>query len=233
MSTNAEIILEGSYLYFQKEMNYSQENFKLVHFPEAQTYHIYAEILSRIETGEFLKIMVRQEMDHHFHPLFVRIEKSLGNRYAQEVFQLDTAGQTLKYTFQNSQLTQDFTRNFNSKHYLTSPAFSTSGIFTLSKKFDSTGRTPIVFLSTHNDWTYEHPPEEKIVYAEYKTRDMHDFQLNNNYLSASHLCLYEQDTSQASSEPPVEIFLSKHYGIPYQLLHGDQKIVIKNLKKNT
>ncbi len=86
MSINAEILLEGSYLYFNKDHNYSQENFKFVQFPESQMFHIYSEILSRIETGEFLKMMIRFEMNYHYQPLFVRIEKSLGNRYCQEVF---------------------------------------------------------------------------------------------------------------------------------------------------
>jgi hypothetical protein len=231
MSTNAEIILEGEYLYYQKEVNYSQENFKLVSFPDTKTFHIYAEILSRIENGEFLKVVVDFEMNQNYFPTFVRIEKSLGNRYSQEIFNFDLHSQELKYVFQNSKGSQDFTRPLGAKHYLTSPAFSTSSIFTLSKKLDASGRTPISLIGSQNDWTYEHPPEEKVVFAEFKSREIPDFKLNNTPLSASHLCLYEFDTSAMTSEIPVEIFLSKHYGLPYQLIHGDQKIVIKNLKK--
>lgn len=232
MSQKAEILLEGSYLYFQKDVNFSQENFKLIALPETQSYQVYAEILSRIETGEFLKILVRYEMNQHFVPNMVRIEKSIGNKYAQEVFKVDTVSQELHYTFQNSQMTQEYNRPFNSKHYLTSPALSTTGIFTMTKKFDATGRTAVVLLSSDNEWTYTGPPTEKIIYAEYKVRDMDDFQLNGNALTASHLCLYEADSSSNSSSPPVDLFVSKHYGIPYKLQQGDLKIVIKNLKKN-
>lgn len=233
MATNAEIVLEGSYLYYQNNVNYSQENFKLVHLADSKAYHIYAEILSRIETGEFLKIMVRYEMNHHFHPNFVRVEKSLGNRYAQEIFQHDLNEQQLKYTFKDSKSSQEFTRPVSAKHYITSPAFSTAAIFTLTKKFDATGRTPVTFVSSSNEWAYEKPPEEKMVFAEFKTREVPDFKINNAPLSASHLCLYEFDTSSPNIEAPVEIFISKHYGIPYQLIHEDQKIVIKNMKKNS
>ncbi len=232
MSTNAEILLEGSYLYFQKEVNYSQENFKLVSFPDLQSFHIYSEILSRIENGEFLKIIVHFEMDNNFHPTFVRIEKSLGNRYAQEVFKFDLTAQELVYNFKTSKDSQDFTRSLSAKHYLTTPAFATSAIFTLSKKFDASGRTPVALITSQNDWTYERPPEEKIIYAEFKAREIPDFKLNNTPLTASHLCLYEFDTATMASETPVELFLSKHYSLPYQLIQGDQKIVIKNLKKN-
>lgn len=232
MSTNASILLEGSYLYYQKEVNFSQENFKLIQFSDTHAYHIYAEILSRIENGEFLKIMVRYEMDQHFHPLFVRIEKSLGNRYAQEIYKFDLAAQELSYTFQNAQKVQEYKRSFGAKHYLTSPAFSTSAIFSLTKKFDATGRTSVTFLGSNNEWEYAAPPDEKVVFAEFKTREMPDFKINNASLSASHLCLYEHDTSSTNQESPVEIFMSKHYAIPYKLIQGDLKIVIKDLKKN-
>lgn len=233
MTQNAEIILEGSYLYYQKDVNYSQENFKLVNLPDLQNYHIYSEVLSRLENGEFLKILIRYEMNQHFTPFFVRIEKSIGNKYALETYKLDIPNLELFYTFQNSQGTQEFKRNVSAKHYLTSPALSTAAVFTLSRKFDATGRTPVALISSENDWTYKAPPAEKMIYAEFKSRDMTDFKLHGSTLSASHLCLYEHDSSQPSLEDPVELFLSKHYSVPYQLVHGDQKILIKNLKKNT
>lgn len=230
---NSEIILEGSYLYYQKDVNYSQENFKFVHVPDSQIYFFNAEILSRIETGEFLKILVRYEMNQHFTPTAVRIEKSIGNRYALETFKLDVSNFELFYTFQNSNVSQEFKRTVSAKHYLTSPAFCTTAIFTLTRKFDATGRTPVVVISSDNDWEYSGPPTEKILYSEFKSREMSDFQLNGNHLSAAHLCLYEHDSSQPGLENPVDLYLSKHYAVPYKLEHEDQKIVIKNLKKNT
>ena len=233
MSTNADILLEGSYLYYQKEVNFSQENFKLVHLPDSNHYHIYSEILSRLETGEFLKLLIRYEMTQSFTPSFLRIEKSIGNKYVMESFKYDLHSQELHYTFQTPQATQEFKKPHSAKHYITSPAFATSSIFTLSRKFDATGRTPVTFVSSPNDWTYEGPPTDKMIWAEFKSRDLQDFKINNNTLSASHLLLYEQDSTHSIHESPVEIFISKHYGIPYQLIHGDLKIVIKNLKKNT
>ena len=232
MSESIEILLEGSYLYFQKDVNYSQENFKLVQLAESQSYHVYAEILSRIETGEFLKILVRYEMNQHFIPNLVRIEKSIGNKYAQEIYRLDTSTQELHYSFQNSQMTQEFKKIVNSKHYLTSPAVSTAAMFSLSKKFDATGRTPVVLISSDNNWTYTAPPTEKVIYAEFKTREMQDYKLNNANLSASHLCLYEGDGAHGETDDAVNLYLSKHFAVPYQLVSGDQRIDIKNLKRN-
>lgn len=227
------ILIEGSYLYFQKEENYSQENFKLIHFPSSQTYHIQAEILTRMENGEFLKVLVQYEMNNYFYPNFVRIEKSLGNKYAVETYKLDPLARELKYTFQNSNSSQDYSRPFNSTHYLTSPAFSTATIFTLSKKLNVSGRTAVSFLGSDNDWTYEKPPEEKNVYAEFKARDVEDFKINQSKLPANQLCLYEFDSSSKAIEIPVEIFVSKFFGLPYQMIQGDEKIVVKNMRKNS
>lgn len=233
ITPRAEIILEGTYLYFNKDVNYSHENFKLIHFPDAQTYHIYAEILSRLETGEFFKIFIRYEINNSFIPYYMRIEKSLGSKFALETYQVDVTNFDLTYTFQTPQGTQEFNRKIALKDYLASPAVSTSAIFTLSKKFDATERTSITLLNSNNDWTYSAPPTEKTIYGEYKARDLPDFQLNGNKLPANLLYLYEFNSSNFSIETPVELYLSKHYNIPYMLVHGDQKIVIKNLKRMT
>jgi hypothetical protein len=232
MTPKAEIVLEGSYLYYKGAVNYSQEEFKLVHFSDAEVFHFYAEILSRLETGEFLKILVRYEMNNQFIPTLVRVEKSLGNKYALETYKTDTSNYELNYTFQTNQKVQDFKKNISSKHYLTSPAVCTSAIFTLSKKMDANSRSSLYLISSGNDWTYNAPPMEKTVFAEFKSRDYNEFHLHGNTLSASHLCLYEKDINQGPEEAPVELYLSKHYSVPYQINHGDQKIVIKNLKKN-
>jgi hypothetical protein len=232
MSKNAEILLEGSYLYYQDEINYSEENFKLVELPDLQNFHLYAEIHSRIETGEFLKILIRYEMNQQFVPFFVRVERSIGSKYSQEIFKFDLPANELHYTFQNSQGTQEFTKSVNSKHYLTSPAVSTSIIFSLSKKFDASGRTPVVLVSTPNDWSYKGPPEEKIIYVDYNSRETIDFEVNGNVLNGTLMRLYENDAAHSGLEAPVEFYLSKHYNFPYQMLSGNQKIVIKNLKKS-
>lgn len=233
MTTKAEILLEGSYLYYQKDVNYSQENFKFLHYPDSQNYCINAEILSRIETGEFLKVFIKYEMNQHYIPFGMKIEKSIGNKYSLEDFKLDLTNHSLNYSFQNSSSSQEFRKTVSAKHYLTSPALCTSAIFTLSRKFDATGRTPVVLIGSDNEWTYAGPPSEKIIHAEFKSHELPDFKINGNLLSASLLCLYEHDSSHIEHEDPVEIYLSKHYAIPYQLIHGDLKIVVRQLKKNT
>src|SRR5665647_2473633 len=176
----AELLFEGSYLYYQNGINYSQENFKVQKVAETNFIQINAEILSRIETGKFLKVLVRFEMNQHQLPVFVEIEKSIGNKHALESFKIDTITQELRYSFQGSEGQHNSSKPINARHYLNSPALSTAGVFTLTKKFDAAGRTPVFLINSNNDWTFEAPPSEKVIYVEYSARDMEDFKLNNN-----------------------------------------------------
>lgn len=232
MPTNINILLEGSYFYYEKGVNYSQENFKLIQLTDRQNFQVLSEVLSRIETGEFLKINVMYEMTAQFLPLHVRIEKSIGSNYSLENFRVDNHEGQLHYTFQTGTTQQEFHRPMTSRHYISAPSFATSTLFTQSRKFDATGRTPVTFISSTNDWTYQSPPSEKIVYAEWKIKDMNDYRIGDSDLSASHLLVYQNDSTNADVEQPVSFFVSKHFGIPYQMLHGDREIRVQNLKKN-
>jgi hypothetical protein len=232
MTPKAELLFEGSYLYFLGDSNYSQENFKIAQLPDRPVFHVYSEILSRVETGDFLKLIVRYEMTNNFTPFFVRIEKYVGERHVQETFNVDLHNQELHYSFQTAGSTQEFKRPYSAKHYLTSPSFATAAMFSLSKKIEATGRTAVTMVRSNNEWTCETPPVDKIVYAEFKNRAIDDFKLNNTPLKASHLALYEYDTTQPLSETPVDLYLSKHFAIPYQLVQGDLRIEIKSLKQH-
>lgn len=86
-------------------------------------------------------------------------------------------------------------------------------------------------ITTNNIWEYSCPPEDQIIYADFKTRELTDFKINKTELSAMLLHLYKNDTNSIIPEDPVEIYLSKHYNLPYQLVHGDQQILVKSLKK--
>ncbi len=232
MSENSKILLEGTYQFIEGEVNYSQENFKFYQFPDLQQFRLDAEILARVETGEFLKILVRYEMNHHYIPFFIKVEKSMGTKSATEIYKFDTIEQELKYTFQNADGIKEFERPLNARQYLTTPAFSTSTFFTLSKKFDQTGRTSVTLVSSPNEWDFVGPLQEKVVYGEFISRDESEFKINGKVLEAQKLCLFEHSSHEKTDGEATNIFISSYHGIPYELTHGDQKVTMKNLKKN-
>jgi hypothetical protein len=230
MTPKAEIIVEGSYQYFQNNVNYCQEDFKLVHNSETKQYLLYADILSKTEDGETLKIAVQYEMNQHFNPISMQIEKSLLNNYALETFKYDSTGQKLLYTFKTPTMTQDFKKSLNFRHYLSSPAFCASVVWLKSRKITNTSRTSITLVSSTNEWTYEAPPKDKTIYAELKTGKHDDFKLNSLPLPAQQLLLYQHDAVYAVTETPVEVICSKDLPIPFQLIEGDLKITLTKYK---
>ena len=225
------ILIEGSYNYFQSGQPYSQEEFKFGQIPEQQIYFLHSEILSRIETGEFLKILVRCELNTNLFPQMVRVEKSLGPHYSVETTRIDTHQHQLHYIFKNPEGEQTFTKTANAKQYLTSPSFASSCFFTLTKKFETTGRTAVNLVGSDTDWSYSGPPQESMVYCEIQNRETTTFTHHNSVYPATRVTIYESDLSQ-TSENPIDIILSKHFAIPYFMEHGTQRIEIKNLKKH-
>lgn len=225
------ILIEGEYNYVEKERNYCQETFKLNHQIETGHYILLSEIFSRMDSGELLKVNVHYEMNQYYFPINVKISRSLGKKFSLETFILDTTAQSLQYTFQNDTAAQNYSMSASNKHYIASPSFATTALFTLSKKFDATGRTAVSMITTDNTWDYQGPPEDRIIYADFKTRELTDFKINKAELSAMLLHLYKGDANSPHPEQPVELYLSKHFNLPYQMSHGDQQIVVKSLKK--
>ncbi|HLW56614.1 MAG TPA: hypothetical protein VKY27_04460 [Bacteriovoracaceae bacterium] len=233
MNTASEVIAEGSYNYLQKNKLYSTENFKLSRRFESQAYFFEAEILSRIETGEFLKVKVYYELTLSMTPVVMRIEKSLGQRYSLETFEVKSASNELYYEFSNEEDSKSLVKHHSTKHYLSSPAVCTSAVFSLTKKFDSTGRTPITLVVGHNSWrTDEAAPLETVVYADFNNRETVDLEIGGQKLSANCLSLYNDDSLSSHIQGDrVDLMLSKHFSIPYQLREKNMRVDINFLKR--
>lgn len=228
----AEILLDGTYKYFSGQNSYCQENFKLVRNLEEGSFQVHSEILSRIESGELLKILVKYEMNQSFHPVMARIERFLGAHYSHELFLVDISSHELHYTFETSGQTQEFKAPFNMKHYLSTPAFSTSCLFLQSKKLDTASRTPVTFVSSSNIWKYEAPPFERVVFAETLVHEGSEVIIDGKALNATQVQFFEESASNPQVDVPAQFFISKHFSIPYQMTQGELKIEIDHLKKH-
>ncbi len=233
MITSSELIIEGSYNYLQGNKLYSIENFKLSRRLESHFFFFEAEVLSRIETGEFLKIKVFYELNQNMTPVAMKIEKSLGEKYSLETFEVSPVAHELTYKFTSEGKTKSLTKNHSVKHYLSSPAVCTSAVFSLTKKFDSTGKTPVILVAGHQSWQIDYAqPIESTLFAEYNNRETIELNIAGQSLEAQSLSLFENDSlALVGQESKVELMLSKHYSIPYQLIDKDLRVDIKFLKR--
>jgi hypothetical protein len=225
-----ELLVEGSYSYSESGMFYSQENFKLLSYSETQLLQLKAEVLARTDMGEFLKMLVTMDMNPNLYPVGMTIERSLGKRYSFESYKVDMTKLELNYLFRNSESEQEFKRPFNTKTFLTSASIAGAGFFSLNKKWDVTGRTSIILVNSPNEWSYVGPPSDKTVWAEIKSGENPKFTISGQEVNALHVCLFEHESNSKVQEDPANFYLSKHYGIPYQVVDGNRKIVMTKFK---
>lgn len=228
-----ERLFEGTYQYFQQGQNYSQENFLVELVEETRDLVFSAEILSRVETGEFFKMQVRYILNQFFVPQRMTVDKFLGNKESHEVFEVDSNAQCLRQIFRSPAGTFNVERPFSTtKHYLAAPCFVTSGLFTMTKKIDSTARTPINFVTPMQAWDLQGPAEDKLMWVDVKNHETEDLQLDGLPLTASKYELHDEDALSGNVTHGAQLWVSKYYGIPYQLEEKDgAKIVIRRLKK--
>lgn len=233
MQSRNEKLFEGTYQYFQQGQNYSQENFTVELNEENGDLVFHAQIMSRVETGEFYKTQIHYLLNQFYVPQVLTIEKSLGDKVAHEVFEIDPTAQVLRYTFKSLNASHTVERPFSTtKHYLAAPCFVTSALFTITKKIDTTARTPVHFVTPKTGWEFIGPPEDKIMWVDLKTHDVEELNVGGMPLTATQFVLHDEDALSGNVTSGAHLWVSKHYGIPYQLEEKDgAKVAIRRLKK--
>lgn len=226
-----EKIFDGAYSYLENDVPYSQENFQVYKNVEKNFLVYKAEILTRVPSGEFLKINCHYEVNTFWAPQKVIIEKTLGESFAIETFTPDHDNQVLVYDFTNNGGTQTYSRNIVTRYQITTPAISTSMLCSQTKKFDSLSRNAYILVSASNGWEYEKPFVDKSVFIEYKTHENTEIKVNGTTLTCTKCVMYQNDSHHHSSELPSTFYLSKHLGIPYKIESDKIKIEIKYLNK--
>jgi len=227
-----EPVLEGTYRYTEGTQVFSEENFTVEYLSTGQMHRYRSEILSRVETGEFFKMNVRLEVNKFFQPLSASVERALGDRFSRETYTIDNHEQTLKCVFEDENGLHTDEHPFGNKHHLVLPCFLTSALFTLSKKIDATGRTPVIFVTSPNDWTYKHGPEDKLLYVGIMAHKSDELTNGGVVLPSTKYELFEEDGLDGGTPPVAQLWVSKLYGVPYQLEEKTgTKIAVKRLKK--
>ena len=223
-----EKLLDGKYLYFKDGAQYSEEVFKVTKESKSQgNYTFSSEILSRVATGEFLKVYVDYELSHQFEPLNVRIKRSLGERKSTERYVFDTKERIVHYSFDGADGHNEMVKVVPAKAHIATPAFLTSTLMTQIKRIDSTQVTQYAIITSQNLWSYESPFSEGQVYVDLKSLDSVELELNGNKISATHCTMFEGE----KNEFETDFFLSKYFNIPYQAkFPNDIEIRVDKLK---
>jgi hypothetical protein len=225
-------LTEGAYIYLNQGTPYAEENFSLDYIQKSKSYLYSVELLSRTDSGEFLKLKIRYELNNFYYPLTLNLERTLGDKKAYEFWQLDHTKLVLQYVYRNKEGSKNHERPWAPKHFLTAPCFTTSCLFTHTKKFEPTGRTPVIYVGTENVWEFEHFPQEKMLYFEHHLKPESEFKLNQKKCDSTQLSIFTDDGLQNVGSPQTKIWLSDLYALPYKLVdHTGIEICMKRLKR--
>lgn len=226
-------IIEGKYNFFKDNQKYCEEFFKLFKEPSAQGNYLFnSEILSRVETGEFLKIYVDYELTYQFEPISLRIKRSLGAKKSTEKFHVNNKDKTVQYQFSSKLGSGDMEKPINGKFHLSSPSFTTSFSMTHHKKPDPVHRTPYITLSSPNIWQYNGPFTENTLHVELVNSEPKNIKLSDaREVQAVHYKIFEEDRLSNPHGQGQDYYISKYFQIPYRAdFNNNIYIEIENLK---
>lgn len=231
-------VFRGAYNYLRHGNIFSEETFEVFKERKEGTYTFEAEMHSRVATGQLLTIKVTYNVNKDYIPVFVFIEKFLGEDITKEIWTYDSRTTKLYYSFldKNGEKTE-VELSTSPKFHIATPCTSSSMLFLRSKKFDSTSKNVYSVWSSRNKWIYEQEPTVQNISVQKISTTFETLVVDDQKLQAMEYRMtedVEEDTSKNKEQvilPYIRIFLSKHVTIPYMVRDDDDgtKIQIKYL----
>ncbi len=211
-------ILEGKFLYLKDGSSYTDEIFTVHKEDKTQgDYFFKSEVLSRVRTGEFLKIYIEYHLNTALEPIKITTRRLLGHKSSLEVFQINHQSRNVYYQFTDSNNKRhEFEKVVNSRAHFATPCFLTSMIMLNYKAIDPVQKTSYQIISTNNIWNYSGPFQEYEIDLELQNSLPINLKINGNELKATHIKMYPRE-EKSESEIFHDFYLSKYYFIPYKV----------------
>jgi hypothetical protein len=230
---NFHKLINGTYTYYQEGKAYSEESFRVFHELD-ENYHVFeTETMTRLHTGELLKLEVEYQVNQKFLPEVVTLKKTIGKTLVREVFTCNWTDHYLLYEIVTPDGVKKQKKEISGLYQISTPTVGLSLICTHGRKMNLYGRTRYVFVVSNNNWKYETPIEENDVYLELASNDPIPFTLKGKNLSGKKYNMYKHDSSDCFDEDPVVFYASKYFSIPYLVEIGDDiRIEVNNLSYN-
>ncbi len=227
-------LFEGSYSYKNAGENYASEFFSVTFDQAVSEFRFQAEVLSRLKTGDHLKIICEFILDGLYNPMLMHVRRSIGPLRSEEVFTQQPASSSFTYKLidQNQNLHEESIA-INGKNFWRPPCACASYLFVQQRQIDFLGRRGYSIFCSPNEWDFSGLPSEQTVYAEFETPQDKPFMIKDKPLDALFCGLYDSDINQVSKEDsrPIIAYLSKYMSIPYNIQDGDTVIEIDKLIK--
>ncbi|MBF0362497.1 MAG: hypothetical protein HQK49_15875 [Oligoflexia bacterium] len=229
---NIHLILKGAFEYIHNKRVFSEENFLVFKNTKDSSLIFDSELLTRLDTGEFLKIYVNYQINKDWVPIEVMIDKQAGKQVAQEYFKMDVKRNILSYHFAINKDKKEFKIQVPPKFQISTINSVTSFAFLSSKKYDPTGKNFYNLLVSDNILDYRTPPKMSYVVVERIGTSVQKLKMGEKTLKAMVFKVNSQDGFDNQSEEPITVWISKYHSIPYLVeAHNDTRIQIKYLNE--
>tara|TARA_R110000868_G_scaffold226115_2_gene478596 strand:- start:1338 stop:2066 length:729 start_codon:yes stop_codon:yes gene_type:complete len=225
-----EKVLRGSYNYFRFNNVYSEETFEVYRDRQDFAVSFYADIHSRVSTGELLTINVDMKLGKDFVPTYVKVVRALGKDHVTETYTYEKATASVDYTFDTEAESESARIPISSKFHIATPAACSSMAFLKSKKEDTTSKNFYHLIQSSNNWKYESVPAVKMIAMQRIGTGTESIVIDGHSVQATHYRLFEDDNNTVDSPAELKVHISKHATVPYIIKSDDgTKIQIKFL----
>jgi hypothetical protein len=222
----------GAFTYLIEGEEYSNETFQMYTNSDNGDLAFSTESHSRARTGEVLRVQTTQIFAEDFKFKEAEVEKFLGDQYSKENYNYNLASGDFAYTFSDKEK-KLHSSNANTSHnfHVQTPDIVTTLLFVVARNLNQGSSINQKVFYAQNNWTYENPIDYKsIIVTRSHKGALEEIVVDKDKMKASEYMIFENEDHEKSREPGLIVYLSKHYGIPYQIIGPDKtKITIDYL----
>ena len=222
-------VYRGAYAYSHDGNEFAEETFDVIKDSKEMTHTFISQILSRVSTGELLKIDVEFVVGKEWTPKEVTVTKNLGKQTVIEHYLCDTEKNTITYTFTDAEGKKDeVTCSCPPRFTINTPANCCNFIFLLSKKFDINGKNNYTAYSSNNQWVFETPLKQTTLSLHKDNPSSEPIMVGKTSLQGDEYILVtvENDDDNDKKKDNIVLYISKHKSIPYRITDDINDIVI-------
>jgi hypothetical protein len=232
-SSDFKRLYRGAYEYFSNGNNYMEEKFEVFKEKKTLENHYEAELLTRVSTGEVLKVLVSYVINKEWIPQSVMITRTLGNNYVKERFTYTQRRNSLRYSYESPHNKKDEVIITPPKFTIQTPSTACSMTFISSKKIDQTAENfYYTFVSPNGSIYKDNIYNKNIIVKRAKLGELTNIKIGEASVSSTEYIVY--DDQNENSKQKMHIFVSKHLMIPYKLvMDSENYIQIKYLNDFT
>lgn len=226
-----KMVFKGAMDYYSNNVAYSEENFFIYRHLREGSLIYESELLTRLESGELLKIIGHYKINKELIPEKVEIDKIMGKQIISETFKMNLKSNIITYQFQRGEVFNEYKITPPPRFQIATPTSTTSALFLYTKKYDPTGKNFNGVLVSDNFWEYQTIPSMQYILAQRQGSGLQTVKIKGKELKAFHYKLFTDEDHIRTGHGSMDVYMSKHYGIPYLMQYEDIKIQVRYLNE--